>query len=533
MKTGICALETHQRRVSVVDITDGDRVIEEIIDIRKPWSGLVLIDTVVKNPKQPRKFFEEEALNLLAGSIKSTMQVSPITVVLYETSDDPKILWMINNGERRLRALKINGQVYIWVAYNPLITTKNLFQTSAIANLCEQKHTYMENANAIKEMMALCNTDDYRVIADQTAFTEVWTGQLYSLTKLHPSLQILLDPPTPKSKRIPIDAAFALARVDQEKQLEVWSEVKDSSKSHMSVLVRSLTGAAKSIIGTRKHAPSDDARIAAGKFKSIKSKIERAIELPDCIFDKIPEERKPALKAMVQSMHELLQKLEARLGSVPAGAMPNIVEDEDDENEVADNDVSADESVGANTNTVSTSIDDKINRQESKPKSTSRVKVRETTKSTRSIFSDQPAPPAPYELRHPTTNTPASGTPADDLPRALPKEDPQAFLQAMRKRVEEERRKALAKKSLPQEFTPVYQGGNGNSTVSRVGVKKALTAEEIVRNIQKERQSASERMKPHQKYNLTHRPPVRKIEGKGFTDADFANGDDFAHGAGG
>ncbi len=194
-----------QRRVFVVDITDGNKIVEEIIDTRRPWSGFVLINTIIRNPEQPRKLFDESELELLGGSLKATLQVSPVTAVIYETEENLEILWMVNDGERRLRALKVNGQLYLWVAYNPLITVENLFETSAISNLCRKGHTYMENANAIDRVLKIgryeTDSEGYKIIAAQMGFTPIWTSQLHSLTKLHPNIQVLLDPPTPKDSR--------------------------------------------------------------------------------------------------------------------------------------------------------------------------------------------------------------------------------------------------------------------------------------------------------------------------------------------
>ena len=61
------------------------------------------INKVIPNPEQPRKHFEEEALNELAKSIKNHGIVQPLIVTKY--NDDYRII----AGERRWRSAKIAG----------------------------------------------------------------------------------------------------------------------------------------------------------------------------------------------------------------------------------------------------------------------------------------------------------------------------------------------------------------------------------------------------------------------------------------
>ena len=64
----------------------------------------IALDQIVANPDQPRRTFDEEALQELADSIREHGVISPIT--LRDNSDGT---YMIIAGERRFRASKIAG----------------------------------------------------------------------------------------------------------------------------------------------------------------------------------------------------------------------------------------------------------------------------------------------------------------------------------------------------------------------------------------------------------------------------------------
>ena len=64
----------------------------------------IALDKIYPNPDQPRRNFDEEALQELAQSIKEHGVISPITL-----RKDTNQRYMIIAGERRFRASKIAG----------------------------------------------------------------------------------------------------------------------------------------------------------------------------------------------------------------------------------------------------------------------------------------------------------------------------------------------------------------------------------------------------------------------------------------
>ena len=105
------------------------------------------INDIVPNPNQPRKHFDETALNELASSIKVHGIIQPI--VLNEAEDGK---YMIIAGERRWRAAKIAGLETV-PAYVRRFTEKQVKEISIIENLQREDLNPIEAAKAIKQLM--------------------------------------------------------------------------------------------------------------------------------------------------------------------------------------------------------------------------------------------------------------------------------------------------------------------------------------------------------------------------------------------
>ena len=88
----------------------------------------VSIEDIYPNVKQPRLFFDEDALNALAESIKSLGIIQPITL----RKDGEK--FEIISGERRYRASKIAGLTSI-PAYIRLVNDQELLEMALVENI--------------------------------------------------------------------------------------------------------------------------------------------------------------------------------------------------------------------------------------------------------------------------------------------------------------------------------------------------------------------------------------------------------------
>ena len=116
------------------------------------------INDIVPNPNQPRKHFDETALNELASSIKIHGIIQPIVV-----NDENNGKYMIIAGERRWRAAKIAGLTTV-PAYVKKFTEKQVKEISIIENLQREDLNPIEAAKAIKQLM-----EEYKLTQEAVA----------------------------------------------------------------------------------------------------------------------------------------------------------------------------------------------------------------------------------------------------------------------------------------------------------------------------------------------------------------------------
>lgn len=117
------------------------------IDVSNENVQEILLDEIRPNPYQPRKKFDEEALNELAASIKQSGVFQPIilrksTVKGYE----------IIAGERRFRASKLAGKETIPAIIRE-IDEEGMMEVAVLENLQREDLTSLEEAEAYEMLM--------------------------------------------------------------------------------------------------------------------------------------------------------------------------------------------------------------------------------------------------------------------------------------------------------------------------------------------------------------------------------------------
>ncbi len=122
---------------------------EEAYEHARGESGVteVSLDDLFPNPNQPRKAFDENAMNDLANSIREHGVISPIVV-----SGAPDGKYMIIAGERRFRAAKMAGLTTIPVIVRNY-TEKEIQEISLIENLQREDLNPIEAAYGMKRLM--------------------------------------------------------------------------------------------------------------------------------------------------------------------------------------------------------------------------------------------------------------------------------------------------------------------------------------------------------------------------------------------
>ncbi len=118
------------------------------------------IEEVYANPNQPRKIFDEKALNELASSIRLNGVITPIVV-----NKDGEGKYMIIAGERRFRASKLAEKTTI-PAIVKQYDERKVKEISLIENLQREDLNPIEAATAMKQLM-----DDYSLTQEQLSET--------------------------------------------------------------------------------------------------------------------------------------------------------------------------------------------------------------------------------------------------------------------------------------------------------------------------------------------------------------------------
>lgn len=114
-------------------------------------AGELQLSSIDADPNQPRKAFDEDALNELADSIKEYGVLQAITVRVHP---DKPGRYMIKTGERRYRASKLAGLRSIPAVVDSAEThEKSLREVQMIENIHREALTPMEIAEYLREKL--------------------------------------------------------------------------------------------------------------------------------------------------------------------------------------------------------------------------------------------------------------------------------------------------------------------------------------------------------------------------------------------
>lgn len=178
------------------------------------------VGDIEPNPKQPRRDFDETALNELAASIKLHDLVQPITV-----SGLPGGKYRLISGERRWRASKLAGLKDV-PAYIRQANDQELLELALLENLQREDLNAMEIALSYKRMMEELNHTQEQV-AERMGKERSTVANYIRLLKLPPDIQVAV-----RTNVISMGHARALINVDTvETQLFIFNEIKTNGLS--------------------------------------------------------------------------------------------------------------------------------------------------------------------------------------------------------------------------------------------------------------------------------------------------------------
>lgn len=189
------------------------------------------VDEIETNPKQPRRDFDEKALQELAESIKLHDIIQPVTV-----SKLPSGKYRLISGERRLRAAKLAGIKDI-PAYIRQANDSQLLELALLENLQREDLNAMEISLSYKRMMEELDYTQEQV-AERMGKDRSTVANFIRLLKLPPDIQLAV-----RNGELSMGHARALVNVDTiDKQLYIFKEIKEKGLSvrQTEALVRNL-----------------------------------------------------------------------------------------------------------------------------------------------------------------------------------------------------------------------------------------------------------------------------------------------------
>ena len=201
-------------------------------------SGILRIpvDQIEVNPKQPRRDFDEKALQELADSILLHDIIQPITLVRIHASS-----FRLISGERRLRASKMAGLKDI-PAYIRMANDQQMLELSLLENLQREDLNAIEIGLSYRRLMEECDLTQEQVAERMKKDRSTVTNYI-RLLKLPPDIQKAVRDSVMSMGHA--RAIIALEKIDQ--QLYVFREIKEKGLSvrQVEALVKELLAGEK------------------------------------------------------------------------------------------------------------------------------------------------------------------------------------------------------------------------------------------------------------------------------------------------
>jgi ParB family chromosome partitioning protein len=180
----------------------------------------VPLENISINPRQPRRDFDEQALNELAASIKLHDIIQPITVTQL-----PDGKYQLISGERRWRAAKVAGLQDI-PAYVRHADDQQLLELALLENLQREDLNAIEIALSYKRMMEELDYTQEQV-AERMGKERSTVTNYIRLLKLPPDIQLAV-----RNGSLSMGHARAIVNVEAvDRQLFIFNEIKDKGLS--------------------------------------------------------------------------------------------------------------------------------------------------------------------------------------------------------------------------------------------------------------------------------------------------------------
>jgi ParB family chromosome partitioning protein len=187
---------------------------EETEKLKEGAIGSLPVDRIKANPFQPRKEFDETALEELRNSIIENGVIQPVTVC--RDGDDYQLI----SGERRLRAVTTAGFKFIPAYVIEAHEDASKLELALIENIQREDLNAVEIALALKSLVTKCNLTQDEV-AQKVGKNRSTVSNFLRLLKLPRQIQDSI-----RSREISSGHARALINLPNEQlQLKVWRQI--------------------------------------------------------------------------------------------------------------------------------------------------------------------------------------------------------------------------------------------------------------------------------------------------------------------
>jgi ParB family transcriptional regulator, chromosome partitioning protein len=208
----------------------------------------ISVEEIETNPFQPRQYFNEEALDELADSIKVHGIIQPITVRRLARHQ-----YQLISGERRFQASKRAGLKTI-PAYVRTADDQQMLEMALIENIQRENLNPVEIALSYQRLISECNLKQEE-LGERVGKNRSTVTNYLRLLKLPPDIQIAL-----RDNRISMGHARAIINVDSaDSQLYIFKKTlqEDLSVRKVEELARQLMAEPREVAKLNEPTPAN------------------------------------------------------------------------------------------------------------------------------------------------------------------------------------------------------------------------------------------------------------------------------------
>ena len=236
--------------------TTGGQLKPSVVESATSSTRIAVAD-IEPNPKQPRRDFDDEALQSLAASIKQHDIIQPVTVAKLAGGK-----YRLISGERRWRAAKLAGLTDI-PAYQRQANDQQLLELALLENLQREDLNAIEVALSYKRMMDELHFTQEQV-ADRMGKDRSTVANSIRLLKLPPDIQLSV-----RKGELSMGHARALLAIELvDQQLYAFKEIMSKGLS-----VRQTEALVQQIKKERPSAKKTIKSTASSPYKRIEDKL--------------------------------------------------------------------------------------------------------------------------------------------------------------------------------------------------------------------------------------------------------------------